>query len=128
MWEPDPTDEFERKLKWFARKRPRETQAVLDNLATYLQSLKSGAKPQHRPFGFMHSEGRGVWAIDQKGGGKNLVQTRLYAYPDAGKEILHLITIGDKGSQQEDIKTCNVLVAILKASESTQNEPDKSGE
>jgi hypothetical protein len=127
MWELEPTDEYERRLKWFARKRRRESQAVLDNLATYLEALRSGAKPQHRPFGFMHAEGYGVWAIDQKGGGGNLAQTRLYVYPDAEKEILHLITLGDKGSQQEDIKTCSNFVAILKAIESNKNERDQAG-
>lgn len=61
--------------------------------------------------GFMHDEGQGAIAIDQKGGGKNLAQTRLYIFPDTEAEILHLITIGDKRSQKkDDVPVCRYFV------------------
>ena len=132
MWELQTTDEYERSLKWYAKKRPRELRAVLDNLDTYLQALRAGAKPQHKAFGFQHAEQQGVWAIDQKGGGPSLAQTRLYVYPDSTAETLYLIALGDKGSQQENIKTCNrfvteLLKRELPSDESAKEEPEQAG-
>jgi hypothetical protein len=43
-----------------------------------------------------------------------LAQTRLYIYPDVDKEIIHIITLGDKGMQKADIKTCNEFVKRLR--------------
>lgn len=57
--------------------------------------------------------GRGIVAIEQKGGGKNLAETRLYVYPDVDAEILYLFTIGDKKSQKTDVKTCQGYVEQL---------------
>lgn len=113
MWQQLPTDEFSRSVKWYAKKRKRELTAVLDNLDTYLKALSEGMRPQHKLFGFQHAEPHGVWAIDQKGGGKSLAETRLYIYPDTATETLHLIALGDKNTQNEDIKFCNDFVAEL---------------
>ena len=82
----------------------RELVAVLDNLDTFFKALCAGAKLEHLKYGFIHREPKGIVAIDQKGGGPGLKQTRLYAYPDQTTQIIHVITIGDKNSQKADIK------------------------
>jgi len=63
-----------------------------------------------------------VVALDQKGGGGNLQETRLYVYPDEERKVLYLITIGNKDEQQSDIQTCNGFVELLKK----PNEPEKA--
>ena len=78
------TDEYERRQKQYQKKHPRELMAVLDNLDTYHKTLNSGVKPKQAIFGFIHAEPLDVVAIDQKGGGAKLAQTRLYVYPDVG--------------------------------------------
>jgi hypothetical protein len=55
-----------------------------------------------------------VVAIDQKGEGKNLAQTRLYVFPDLETETLYLITLGDKQSQKADIAACRTFVTGLR--------------
>jgi hypothetical protein len=62
--------------------------------------------------GFIHDEPDGIKAIDQKGGGQKmkLQQTRLYVYPDITNRILYLLTIGDKGTQRDDINLCREFV------------------
>ena len=62
----------------------------------------------------MHNEPLGVVAIDQKGGGRNLAETRLYVYADVTTETLHVITLGDKRSQKNDIATCQTFVNELR--------------
>ena len=103
------------------KKRPRETKAVHDNLDTFFNALIAGAKPQQIKAGFIHPEPCGVLAFDQKGGGPNLAQTRLYVYPNATTEILHLITLGDKNSQRDDIQNCKAFVAELRKGDPQAN-------
>ena len=42
MWKLATTAEYERRHKRYAKDNPRELQAVLDNLDTYLLSLQAG--------------------------------------------------------------------------------------
>jgi hypothetical protein len=127
MWKLVTTDEYERRQRTYLKKHPRELQAVLDNLDTYFESLKTGTKALQIKHGFLHNEGQGVVAIDQKGGGSNLAQTRLYVYPSEEEEILYLLTLGDKGSQREDIRTSHGHVGQLRKKEQdTHEEPEAS--
>ena len=114
MWTLVKTDEYERRHKRFEKKRPRELAAVLDNLDTFFTALKAGAKPQQIRLGCIHAEPHGVLALDQKGGGKNLAQTRLYIYPDSDSEVVYVITLGGKDTQAEDIKLCGEFVEQLR--------------
>ena len=114
MWKLAATDGYERRHKRYVKDHPRELQAVLDNLDTYVQSLQAGVKPPQIRHGFMHAEPLGVVAIDQKGGGKSLAQTRLYVYPDTETETLHVISLGDKRSQADDIANCRTFVNDLR--------------
>jgi hypothetical protein len=123
MWKLETSEEYQRRHKRYEKDHPRELQAVLDNLDTYFKSLEEGVKPLQIKHGFLHNEPLGVVAIDQRGGGKNLAQTRLYVYPDTETEVLHVITLGDKRSQKkEDIPTCRLFVQRLRKERQVTNE------
>ena len=125
MWTVDETDEYGRRFKRYQKDHPRELQAVLDNLNMYFQALLGGVRPLQIRHGFTHAEPQGVVGIDQKGGGKNLAQTRLYVYPDTDTEILYLITLGDKRSQKADLASCRDFVtALRKEKEETQTDEE----
>ena len=114
MWSVAPSDDYLRRHKRYEKKHSRELAAVLDNLDTFLTALREGAKVQQVKAGFLHPEPLGVLAIDHKGGGKALAETRLYVYPDEDGEVLHIITLGDKRSQADDIGLCREFVAELR--------------
>lgn len=103
MWGFKPTEEYARRFKRWQKDNPRELAAVLDNLDLYLRTLQEGGKPEQVRFGFMHPEKNGVWAIDQKGGGVNLKQSRLYILVEKAKQTVHVLTLGDKRSQKADL-------------------------
>jgi hypothetical protein len=128
MWKLVETEEYGRRFKRYAKDHPRELQAVLDNLDTYFQSLLGGIKPLQIRHGFLHPEPQGAAAIDQKGGGKNLAQTRLYVFPDPGTETLHMITLGDKRSQKADIATCRAFVDDLRKEKEKADEEENSAQ
>ena len=129
MWQMVATDAYEARLRWFEKKHPRETRAVLNNLGTYFAALQHGVKPRQIRYGFMHTEPMGVVAIAQKGGGASLAETRLYVYPMVEQEELHLIILGDKRNrrtQTDDIKYCRSVVEKLRQKGTDKDEPDKS--
>ena len=114
MWGLSPTADYERRHKLYAKKHPRELRAILANLEKYFQSLQEGGRPSDIKAGFIHPEPRGIIAIDQKGGGSSLAETRLYAYPDDETETLYLVTLGDKRSQADDIQEAKRFVERLR--------------
>ena len=114
MWQAEPTTQFEKDAKRYEKKHSRELAAVLNNVDRLLQYLNAGMKPGGFSAGFIHPEPGGVWAVDQKGGGGNLQETRLYTFPDANTLTLWLITIGNKPSQSSDVQLARGFVESLR--------------
>ena len=111
MWQIESTPQFDKDRKWYEKKRPAELAAVLHNLKRYVLQLNAAPNPKAFTAGFMHHEPHGVVALDQKGGGANLQETRLYVYPNEERKVLFIITVGNKDEQQSDIQFCSEFVA-----------------
>jgi hypothetical protein len=108
------SDEYERRLKRYQKKRPRETKFVHDKFDSFMAALNAGARPEDVQTGFVHPEPGGVLAITEKGAGRNAIPLRLYIYPDNTNHIMYVITLGDKQSQSDDLLFCkNSLKAFL---------------
>jgi hypothetical protein len=110
MWGMEKAKGFESRYKKFSRKHQAEADAAMNNMQTYLQILNetdnlqiANAQP------FVHSEPDGMVAIDQRGASRQnagkLKATRLYVYAAVINKTLHLLGIGDKDSQRQDIET-----------------------
>ena len=115
-WSIDAYDDlFQRRLKKYAKKHTTETVAALNNLDTCHKALNEGVKPAQLQAGFIHREPRGVIAVDQRCGKSHLHQMRLYFYPCQDTHTVHLITMGDKGTQKRrDVPDCEKFVSNLK--------------
>ena len=122
MWELSPTSEYEKRRRRWPKKHRQEFLNMLDNLDALHKALNEGAKPGSFWFGFLHNEPCGVWAIDQKGRGSGLKQSRLYIYPDEHNKTLYLITLGDKRSQSADVTFAKQFVLNLRG----QNEENEA--
>jgi hypothetical protein len=64
---------------------------------------------------FQNSSQAGVVEVDQKDGGRNLQETRLYTFADDENKVLHLITIGNKDTQHDDVQQSSGFVKALKS-------------
>jgi hypothetical protein len=113
MWEIDQSEQWPKDRKWYEKKRPNELAAVLNNLDRYLTQLNSAANSKVVQAGYLHHEPHGVVAIDQKGGGGNLQETRLYTFADDSNKVLYIITIGNKADQDSDIEFSKKFVDLL---------------
>ena len=65
--------------------------------------LNAGEKIGGFKLDFFRSEGKGLYRIGQRKGDH---ETRLYVYPDQENEIIYILSIGDKNTQQRDINEC----------------------
>ncbi len=113
MWQIEATPQWDRDRKWYEKKRPAELAAVLHNLKRYVLQLNAAPNPKAFTTGYMHHEPRGVVALDQKGGGANLQETRLYVFPNEEQKVLYIITIGNKDGQADDIRFCTEFVEFF---------------
>ncbi len=121
-WSLRASEMYERRFKWFQKKHEPELRAMLVHLNDVVNAVNRGTRPALLKAGFIHNEKAGVIALDQKGDksffkGKP-TQTRLYVYADEDDRTWHLITIGDKGSQKEDVEFCVKYVETIIAQKS----------
>lgn len=97
-----------------SKKHPNEFKNTIKNLDTYIKTLEEGVPLEQakRVLPFVHNEKNGLLAIDQrppKGG----FQLRLYIYPSEAKRVIYITSIGDKQSQQSDIKIGHRFIETL---------------
>ncbi|MEI7732235.1 MAG: hypothetical protein WCO56_21850 [Verrucomicrobiota bacterium] len=114
MWQIEPTTGWEKDQKHYAKKRPNELAAVIRNLGRYVALLNVSKNSKSVQAGYLHTEQSGVLAIDQKGGGGNLQETRLYTYAADETKTVYLIAIGDKSAQHDDVEYCKRFVHGLR--------------
>jgi UDP-N-acetyl-D-mannosaminuronic acid transferase (WecB/TagA/CpsF family) len=113
-WKLAPSEQYVKDQAWYAKKHPRELEAVANNLVRYLAQLNHAKNALCVQAGYIHPEGKGVVALDQKGGGTSLQETRLYVYAEDTTKTLHIITIGNKNEQSSDIKLAHSYLETLK--------------
>ena len=120
-WQLEPTDQYLRDAKRYAKRHPGEYLAVMENLEKFTTALDVCAHPKLVQFGFLHEEPKGIRAIDQSGGvlasGKKrgkLEQTRLYTYADMESKVLHLLCMGSKTNQPKEIRYATSVVVSLR--------------
>jgi hypothetical protein len=119
------TEDYERCLKWYSKKKPRELTSVLSNLEILVRSLAGGKPIKPFVYGFLASEPDGVVRIAE-GGNAGMAATRLYVYHETTTDTLYLLTIGDKRSQAKDIHYCSRVVRELTAHADAGDEEDES--
>jgi hypothetical protein len=121
MWSVDPDDQYLRQSRYYEKKRPRQLEAVLLNLDKVKKALDAGARPRDVKAGFLHPEPCGVLAVTEQGAVKPRPKaTRLYIYPEEGEMVLHLITLGDKNTQKDDIAYCTQFVETQRRNDDNQ--------
>ena len=109
MWQYEQSADYKKGLKKWPKKYGRELASMIDHLDTLLGTLNDGVHPEQakRNLSFIHGNyPLGILSIVQRGGGSHLKATRLYVYPDQDDLILHLLILGDKDSQPNDVASC----------------------
>ena len=101
------------RFKEYNRKHPREYAACFSNLSQLVTLLQQFGGIKYFQVGFVRSEGHGVYRIGQTGV-KHARETRLYVHVDEAIRAVHVLSIGDKDSQADDIRRCHAVARRLK--------------
>ena len=112
-WVLLPHSSYLRDMRWYTKKRSVELAAVHRNLERTMTLLSNSPHPRTIQAGFLHPEPHGMVAVDQRGGGGRLQETRLYCYAHNGSRTVHLLGIGDKSSQHADLARLSPLARTL---------------
>lgn len=109
------TDDHASKSKFekFYRNYPREFDSLFANLNKILRLLDGGQKIGGFYVGFFRSEKEGVYRIGQTGV-PSAKESRLYVYPDQDSKTMHVLGIGTKESQDDDINECVSVARKIK--------------
>lgn len=110
----------EARFKRYAKKHGDEVAACFANLLKLRDSLNAGLTiAQALTFGFFGSEGEDVYRIGQTRV-KHAKETRLYVYAKISGPDIQVLTIGDKDTQQEDIRRCHQIVRACREQEASK--------
>lgn len=100
--------QFKRLLKHY----PDEVASCAANLDLVRADLEAGKRLGSFNFGFFRPEGRGVYRIGQTRV-RSAHELRLYVFPDEQAKVLRVLCLGDKSTQQADIRLCHQHVSTL---------------
>jgi len=115
IWNSEETNKFVITFRKYEKKHEEEAIAAMTNLGSYMRLLEKGVNPLQISVSYVHDERKGIVAVDQKKSKRKLRETRLYFYPDAERKIVYLLIIGDKNSQQNDIKFCREQIKKIRS-------------
>lgn len=113
-WQTDTAYASAGKFSRFAKKCAAEYDSLFANLEKIMRLLRAGHKIGGFSIGFFRSEGDGVYRIGQTSV-RAARESRLYIYPDEAKRIMHILTVGDKKTQQDDINEAKRAVKHIKS-------------
>ncbi len=116
MWSLEVQDAVEKRFKRFEKKWQHEMTNVMANLQELVEALNDGVRPEQlKQLRFVRSEPQGLLAVDETGLNKGTkpVPFRLYVYPDESVQVLHLITLGNKDMQKDDLDEAQTFVIGL---------------
>ncbi|MDP8299595.1 MAG: hypothetical protein P9L88_06825 [Candidatus Tantalella remota] len=114
-WNIEETVKFSTTYKRYEKKHEEEAIVAMVNLINYMQLLEKGVNPLQISASYVHDERKGLIAVDQKTPKRKLKETRLYFYPDLKTSIVYLLIIGDKNTQQKDIKHCRDQIKKIRS-------------
>jgi len=107
------------------KKHPREYESCFENLDRVLEYLDNGFKWLSFQFNYLRSEGGDVFRIGQTGV-PHAQETRLYIYCVETETTIYLLNMGDKDSQQEDIKNAKGLVERIERERVAEGATDEN--
>lgn len=109
MWTIEYNEAGKKDFRKYEQKHRCEFAACFRNLERLrTQFLDKGKVFGGIDVGYLHNEKHGMYAIGQTGVA-HAKETRLYIYPDSIRKVIHVLLIGDKDSQANDIERAHEL-------------------
>ena len=117
VWHLETANASPGRFKKFSKKHRQEYDSLFANLEKIMNLLRSGHKIGGFSVGFFRSEGEGVYRIGQTGV-PSAKESRLYVFPDERNCAMHVLNIGDKDGQQDDVNEAKRIARQIKSTPS----------
>jgi len=112
-WELELAYAIKSAFKRYAKKHRAEYASCFENLDRVHEILCNGHSWGSFQVGFLRTEGDGLFRVGQTGVA-HARETRLYIHVDEAARRIHVLTIGDKDSQQDDIRDARKIVGEIR--------------
>ena len=106
-WSVDDSHADKNRFKKYGKNHAREVASCFANLATVVGLLKAGAA-----LGSFRRESGDIWRIGQTKV-PSARETRLYILVLVLSKAIHVLTIGDKDTQQADLAKCKQIESAI---------------
>ncbi len=96
VWKLQPSTQFLKDRTWYDKKHPAELAAVLNNLQRFITLASTTPNSRAVQAGYVHTEGKGVLAVDERAGGPNFAPPAFTSTPTTRPEFCMLSLLGIK--------------------------------
>lgn len=121
MWYINGEEAVRAGFKTISKNHRKEAASCFANFKKILSILKDGNKLTEFKVGFFRPEGNGLYRIGQTKV-KDSKEVRIYVYPDTENEIIYILSMGTKESQQKDIREAKKKIATIKKRTQEKNQ------
>jgi len=111
-WSVDDSHADKNRFKKYGKSHAREVASCFANLATVVGLLKAGAALGSFRLNFFRRESGDIWRIGQTKV-PSARETRLYILVLVFPKAIHVLTIGDKDTQQADLAKCKQIESAI---------------
>ena len=111
-WSVDDSHADKNRFKKYGKSHAREVASCFANLATVVGLLKAGAALGSFRLNFFRQESGDIWRIGQTKV-PSARETRLYILVLVLPKAIHVLTIGDKDTQQADLAKCKQIESTI---------------
>ena len=111
-WSVDESHTDKNRFKKYGKNHAREVASCFANLATVVGHLKAGEALGSFRLNFFRRESGDIWRIGQTGV-PSARETRLYLLILVLPKTIHVLTIGDKDTQQADLAKCKQIESAI---------------
>jgi len=111
-WSVDDSHADKNRFKKYGKNHAREVASCFANLATVVGLLKAGAALGSFRLNFFRRESGDIWRVGQTKV-PSARETRLYILVLVLSKAIHVLTIGDKDTQQADLAKCKQIESAI---------------
>jgi len=112
VWSVDESHADKNRFKKYGKSHAREVASCFANLVTVVGLLKAGAALGSFRLNFFRRESGDIWRIGQTKV-PSARETRLYILVLVLPKAIHVLTIGDKDTQQADLAKCKQIESAI---------------
>ena len=112
-WSINSKFKEENRFKRYEKRHHNEYRSCMARFADVLMRFDEVGHPRLIGKGYFQSEGEDVYRISQARV-QNSKEVRLYIYVCMIESKLYPLTIGDKSTQEEDIKRCHLIARKIR--------------